>query len=88
MVLVTFKFKLFLAYIISLLFYTLIYYYIGKKHFTNINNDWFIECMFFACNISSAAGSTTIVPVSTTIKLIISTHQTFRTVLLAMLIFN
>jgi len=75
-----------MVYILSLLVYTLIYYYFGKNHFTNINNKWIIECLYFACNISSAVGSSTIIPITTTIKLIIITHQTFHTILLAMLI--
>jgi ABC-type multidrug transport system permease subunit len=88
MISITFKIKLLIAYVVSLFVYTLIYYFCGKSHFTNINNDWFVECLYFASNMSSATGSTTLVPITSTIKLIITSHQLFCAALLGMLIIN
>ncbi len=88
MVLITFKIKLLIAYFISLFVYTLIYYYCGKKHFTNINNNWFVECLFYASNLSSSTGAETMVPITSNIKLIITSHQLFCAILLGMLIIN
>lgn len=83
-----FKIKILIMYIILLIMYTLIYYFYGKNHFTNINNNWFVECLYFASNMSSSTGCPTIIPTTTPIKLIICTHQILCVILLGMLIIS
>ena len=81
------KYNILKTYLTVLIFYSMIYYYMGETHF-RLRDGSIVDSVYFSTTIMSTVGFGDIIPISDVGKMIVITHQITTIILAGALVLN